>query len=349
MPAPPRFTAADRMLVVAPHPDDETLAAGIAIQSALAAGAAVRVLFATDGDNNPWPQRWLEKRWSIGAAERARWGARRRLEAAQALAALAVDGRVAQALHFGWADQGLTDALMQDDRAVAALAEEIAAFAPTSIFMPALDDRHPDHSALHVMLELAVLRAHTVVQRYCYVVHGGAQAADASADPLRVARKVAAMEAYGSQLALSRRRLGEWLARPERFLALERPRPPELDAVGGLCIPLGLPGRSPWRHEVLLVIAARDMTLRLRGRLPRFAHDGIDVVLTDASAGVAVAARMVDAALRVVPPVAPLGAWAKRHRAGSRIVVFDRTYWHGARDAAPSAAPLVERGVAGPG
>jgi LmbE family N-acetylglucosaminyl deacetylase len=350
MPATPRFTAADRVLVVAPHPDDETLATGIAIQSALEAGAAVRILFATDGDNNPWPQRWLEKRWSIGKAERERWGARRRQEAAQALAALAVDGRVAQARHLGWPDQGLTAALMQDDRAVAALVDDIAAFAPTSIFMPALDDRHPDHSALHVMLELALLRAGGAVQRYCYVVHGAPRAHDTTADPRHFARKAAAMEAYVSQLALSRRRLGEWLARPERLIALEHPLAPDLDAAGGMCIPLGVPGHSPWRHEVLLVIAARDATLRLRGMLPRFARDGIDVTLADAASGLAVAARIVDATLRVVPPMAPTGAWAKLHRAGARIVVFDHTRWHDVRDAAPSSTRLIEPGiVTGPG
>ncbi|MCB1569830.1 MAG: PIG-L family deacetylase, partial [Xanthomonadales bacterium] len=51
----------DRLLVVVPHPDDETLATGGLIQRALLAGAALRVVFATDGDNNPWPQRWLER------------------------------------------------------------------------------------------------------------------------------------------------------------------------------------------------------------------------------------------------------------------------------------------------
>lgn len=350
MPATPRFTAADRLLVVAPHPDDETLATGIAIQSALEAGATVRVLFATDGDNNPWPQRWLEKRWSIGDAGRERWGARRRQEAARALAVLATAGRAVQAVHLGWPDQGLTAALMQDDRAVATLVGGIAEFAPTSILMPALDDRHPDHSALHVMLELALLRACSSARRHCYIVHGASRAPDATADPLRTARKAAAMEAYASQLALSRRRLGEWLARPERFIALEPPLAPDLDAAGGMCIPLGEPRRWPWRHEVLLVVAARNATLRLRGMLPRLASDGIEVMLADAASGLAVAARIVDATLRVVPPMPPLGAWAKLHRAGTRIVVFDRTYWHGARDAAPSTPGVIERVVLpGPG
>lgn len=343
--ATPRFSAADRVLVVAPHPDDETLAAGIAIQSALQADAAVRILYVTDGDNNPWPQRWVEKRWSIGPAERARWGARRRDEAAQARAALAVDGRAADARHLGWPDQGLTDALMRDDRAVASLVEELAGFAPTAVLMPALDDRHPDHSALHVMIDLALLQAGGNCQRYCYLVHGGRVATDDAVDTERFARKALALEAYVSQLSLSRRRLHELVARPERFDAMANPRAPDLDGSGAMRIPLGKPGRVPWRHELLLVIAARDTTLRLRGTLPRFANEGAVVALADQSAGAAVVARIVAGNLRVVPPSVPVAAWAKLHRAGARIVVFDRTHWHGAHDAALQALPAIERGA----
>src|SRR3954471_2440470 len=80
----------DRVLVIAPHPDDESIGAGGLLQVARAAGAALRVIVLTDGDNNPWPQRWSEKRWHIGNAERARWGARRREEARAALRILGV-------------------------------------------------------------------------------------------------------------------------------------------------------------------------------------------------------------------------------------------------------------------
>ena len=341
----PRFSAADRVLVVAPHPDDETLATGIAIQAALQAGAAVRILYVTDGDNNPWPQRWLEKRWSIGAPERARWGARRRDEAARARAALAVGGRTADADHLGWPDQGLTDALMRDDRAVASLVEQLVGFAPNAVLMPALGDRHPDHSALHVMIELALLRTGGTFQRYCYLVHGAKSATDDAVDAEHFARKAVALEAYVSQLSLSRRRLRELAARPERFDATTSPRAPDLDGSGAMHVPLGKPGRWPWRHELLLVIAARDATLRLRGELPRFQGEGVEVALADQSTGVALVARIAAGNLRVVPPSAPIAAWAKLHRAGARIVVFDRTCWHGAHDPALQPFPAIERGA----
>jgi LmbE family N-acetylglucosaminyl deacetylase len=56
-----------RVMVLAPHPDDETLATTGLLQQAVSAGAAVRVLFVTDGDNNLWPQRAVERRWQIGS------------------------------------------------------------------------------------------------------------------------------------------------------------------------------------------------------------------------------------------------------------------------------------------
>ena len=55
-----------RVMVIAPHPDDETLATGGLLQEAVAAASAVRVVYITDGDNNPWPQRVMERRLRTG-------------------------------------------------------------------------------------------------------------------------------------------------------------------------------------------------------------------------------------------------------------------------------------------
>src|SRR5207249_248864 len=72
MTRPLAFRRDDRVLLIAPHPDDETLAAGGLLQRVLAAGARLRVLFVTDGENNPWAQRATERRWRIGARDRER-------------------------------------------------------------------------------------------------------------------------------------------------------------------------------------------------------------------------------------------------------------------------------------
>jgi N-acetyl-1-D-myo-inositol-2-amino-2-deoxy-alpha-D-glucopyranoside deacetylase len=53
------LAGSDRLLILAPHPDDESIATGGLIQVARGVGAAVRVIVLTDGDNNPWPQRWI--------------------------------------------------------------------------------------------------------------------------------------------------------------------------------------------------------------------------------------------------------------------------------------------------
>ena len=44
--------AAGGVLVLAPHPDDETLGCGAALAAAVTAGYAVRVVAATDGDGS---------------------------------------------------------------------------------------------------------------------------------------------------------------------------------------------------------------------------------------------------------------------------------------------------------
>ena len=80
----------DRLLVFAPHPDDESLACGALIQRALSAGASVHVVIATNGDANPWPQRLVERRWHLDRASVDRWGAMRMGEARAALQALGV-------------------------------------------------------------------------------------------------------------------------------------------------------------------------------------------------------------------------------------------------------------------
>src|SRR5450432_3940132 len=99
-----------RVLVLAVHPDDESLSAGGLIQHAIARGGDVRVIVVTDGDDNPWPQRYVERRWHIDAAARARWGDRRRGEAMAALACLGVPQEAVTFWHYP--DQGLTKLLL---------------------------------------------------------------------------------------------------------------------------------------------------------------------------------------------------------------------------------------------
>jgi LmbE family N-acetylglucosaminyl deacetylase len=144
-------------MVIAPHPDDESVATGGALRVAVSAGAEVRVVYVTDGENNPWAQRATELRWRISHHDRVRWGARRRREALAALKCLGVPSSSARFL--GFPDQRVTEALLGGPHeAVERLAEEVAGWRPTVLFMPSLEDRHPDHGATAVMARLATSR-----------------------------------------------------------------------------------------------------------------------------------------------------------------------------------------------
>ena len=219
----------DRVLVVAPHPDDESIGAGGLLQVAGAVGAAVRVVVLTDGDNNPWPQRWSEKRWRIGAAERARWGARRREEAHAALRVLGVaedDVRF-----FGLPDLGLTDLLMRADAALmGSLRQILDEFAPTLVIMPAISDRHPDHNAANVLLRMALSTRGDTPRLLTFAVHGRAAAQGdlvVSLDGQRCRTKQAAILAHVTQMQFSRRRFLAFAGDQERFQSAATPARPK--------------------------------------------------------------------------------------------------------------------------
>lgn len=163
--------ASDRLLVFAPHPDDESLACGGLIQRAQRAGAAVCVVIATNGDANPWPQRVIEKRWRLGPDAAQRWGAVRHAEATAALQALGIS--IDSARFLQWADQGLTARLMHDGNAsVVQLRQLIAAHRPTLVAMPSVLDSHPDHSALALMLKAALRGEGSRARAMSYWLHG---------------------------------------------------------------------------------------------------------------------------------------------------------------------------------
>lgn len=215
------FTSMDRVAIVAPHPDDESIATGGLIQAARAAGAAVRVIVLTDGDANVWPQRWIEKRWRIDAVARARWGARRREEARAAMRVLGLDA--AAAVFLGLPDLGLTGLLMRAEPAVpTALRREFTTFAPTCVALPALGDRHPDHSAANILVRLALLGIDAKFPRLLeFAVHGGVADGGVACelDASQQDRKRAAILAHATQMRLSGKRFLRYAGAVEIFRA----------------------------------------------------------------------------------------------------------------------------------
>ena len=218
----------DRLMVIVPHPDDESLAAGGLLQRARAAGAAARVVFATAGENNPWTQRLLERRVRIGRADRERFGARRRGEALAALSRLGIDA--GEAAFLGFPDQGITALLTSgDEEALHRLAAQIDLFRPTLLVAPAAPDLHPDHSALAVLTRLALSRAaprRSAPERarlLGYLVHTrdappeGPALLELSPTAEERERKRAAILCYATQLSVHRRKFLAFADRPERF------------------------------------------------------------------------------------------------------------------------------------
>jgi N-acetyl-1-D-myo-inositol-2-amino-2-deoxy-alpha-D-glucopyranoside deacetylase len=218
----PAFSEQTRLLVVSPHPDDETIATGLLIQRVRAAGGEVKILLLTAGDNNPWPQRWIERRWNIRAADRRRWGKRREAELGQALQRLDVPWPCLQKLD--WPDLGITSILLQEPKtAVKALAMAIAEFAPTIIAMPSIDDRHPDHGSAHVLIRLALAGQATTPLLLAYLIHGRASSqrmTEVNGTMTQLTGKREALTAHYSQMALSGRRMRRLGGRPERYSEL---------------------------------------------------------------------------------------------------------------------------------
>lgn len=125
-------------LVVAPHPDSETLLAGGLIAAQRARGVEVQVLAVTDGED------------AYETADRQDLAARRRSEQVAALAELGVDADAISRL-------GVPDGAAADHGAE--IADAIAAFEDVGLVVaPWTGDHHCDHEAVGAAAREAVAR-----------------------------------------------------------------------------------------------------------------------------------------------------------------------------------------------
>jgi LmbE family N-acetylglucosaminyl deacetylase len=194
------ITSAARLLVFAPHPDDETLGAAGLIRRVREAGGAVRVVLMTSGDA------FAESRQESApdAADHRRNAVVREHESIAAMKRLGVDE--ANVVRLGFPDMGLcflastylTKAAAFEspytnrERPPAAervipgaeyrgidvrreLERVIAAFKPTLVAMPHARDEHPDHCATEIFakraLELIEQQRQARPQVLHYLVH----------------------------------------------------------------------------------------------------------------------------------------------------------------------------------
>ena len=132
------MTAGRRILVLAPHPDDEIVACGIAAMRARATGSRVFVLYLTTGV----PERKAFWAWQRGA--HAGRIARRRAEALAAAALLGLEP-----LGFGETpSRRLRENL---DAAADRVARAVAQCGADALWVPAFEGGHQDHDAANAV------------------------------------------------------------------------------------------------------------------------------------------------------------------------------------------------------
>jgi LmbE family N-acetylglucosaminyl deacetylase len=197
------FAPTDRILVLAPHPDDEVLGCGGVLQRAVARGIPAEVAFLTYGDSNAWSFLTYRLHPVVEPSAVRKMGEVRRQEA---LAAAAVLGIGAERLTFlGYPDAGTLDlwtsrwgaarppghgpftraravpyptalrpgAPYRGEEVLADLEALIARFRPTQVFVSHPADHHPDHAALYLFTRVALwdLAGEVKATLHPYLVH----------------------------------------------------------------------------------------------------------------------------------------------------------------------------------
>lgn len=333
-------------MLLAAHPDDEALACSVILQRAVRAGAAVNIVYATDGDNNPWPQRILQRKWVLHASDRKNWGKLRRTEA---LAALQILGVHPSTAHFmGLPDQGLTQLLTtRCGPLLEQFAKSLSAWFPTDLLVPSMHDTHPDHSALAVMLQLVLNQlppGQTSPSVWAYAVHGESKAFFDRAHKLphsttETSVKERAIRCHNTQLKLSRRRFLSYAARPEAFLKLSSCESTSVDGAihsvsresGVLRLELSVSTKLlPIREPVIFVLGhdAANCVRCLRVQVPA-TSSAVEMLDCDGGQRVGVAQCRVDRFARefTIPVEIFSPAQALFVKLERRLLFFDEAGW----------------------
>lgn len=187
-----------RLVVLAPHPDDEILMAGGLLQQCAAIGQATLIIAVTDGEaSHPrsaiWPPTRLMKQ--------------RPCESQAALARLSVDqGGTPETLRLGFPDGGLQARLPQLEQAIASVIS-----ASDVVLTTWRLDGHPDHDACGMAAVGAVAsRGAVLIEAPVWMWHWSApddhrvpwlQARRLPLSARQTRRKQDAIGAFGSQLA----------------------------------------------------------------------------------------------------------------------------------------------------
>src|SRR5581483_5998079 len=184
-PTPLAFSPQDRVLILAPHPDDEILGTGGVIQSALAAKAQVKIVFLTYGDYNMWSFTVFKKHPVFFPAGMRAMGEVRRQEAINASRTLGLDK--SNLMFLGYPDHGTlniwcynwnsakpfrsgltkargvpykdayhVNAPYAGNSIVHDLEQIFSDYKPTQIFVTNAADENPDHRAIYLFARIAL-------------------------------------------------------------------------------------------------------------------------------------------------------------------------------------------------
>jgi LmbE family N-acetylglucosaminyl deacetylase len=116
-------------LIIAPHPDDESLGCGGSIAKHIKAGSRVKVIFLTDGDKGDFQSRFGGNYTKI-----------RRKSADKAMEMLGVND-------YEFWSYGDRELYLREDEIERRLPAVIGSFSPALIYAPSPFEAHPDHRA----------------------------------------------------------------------------------------------------------------------------------------------------------------------------------------------------------
>jgi LmbE family N-acetylglucosaminyl deacetylase len=196
----PPIDSRTSLLVVAPHPDDETLCCAGVIRRVLAAGGRASIVWLTSGDGSELDLLIIEKTLRMHPEKMRDLAARRMREARAAAAVLGVPP--ARRFFLGYPDGGLLS-LMTDhftvpyyskftgaasvpyDRTVGRghlytgeslerdFARVLDRIGPNLVLAPSPEDAHPDHRAAGILVLRVLSRRHALAGARFWIVHGG--------------------------------------------------------------------------------------------------------------------------------------------------------------------------------
>ena len=179
------FKEGERVLILAPHPDDEAIACAGVIQQALQAGAKVKIIYLTNGDHNELAFIVYEKRITMRQGEFVHMGKVRQQESIKAMKFLGLSE--ADLVFLGYPDYGTfnifsrywqTNKPFRDrltrissvpykenpsygaeycgESILSDLSRQILDYRPHKIFVSHPADVNVDHKSLYLFLQVAL-------------------------------------------------------------------------------------------------------------------------------------------------------------------------------------------------